>query len=226
MKLNWSAAGSYGGGYNGIVSYNNKNLIYLSAINHKGNQVLQSNRQFPGKFIDDSWKSHKAHMITKIDFQANEWHVCLSNPKHGWSQRYITDPAFPLSRIERAWDEGYRIIDADRGNGLWAFAMNRPDESYTIVDQYMQVFYAFPEQKIKELWQMNFVVSTLKFVGDKWLLVMSRYKNRTEKNFEQRIMVENSLPLDSIAAYERNDFIIHSITYGRGQWVVILNREL
>ncbi|MEP1781658.1 tetratricopeptide repeat protein, partial [Reichenbachiella sp.] len=221
--------------YQGITKYHNK--YYVLAGGHEVKNLNYYQKYHIDKNPRDAWEQFLNHhnyvydqvFLERIDYVGDKWQfISSAHSSHDHGCQIIIDDKFPKDKILKAWSDKMKIMDIDHGEGSWVVTLRNDCVSHSwfpyIKQQFVQITYEFPEELIKTYWKRGYFISKLKFVGDKWLLLMEEYKWNTNVK-EQRVLVENFFPTDRAYEHEQIGYDLQSISHGRGLWAVVVTKK-
>ncbi|PIQ48235.1 MAG: hypothetical protein COW03_11315 [Cytophagales bacterium CG12_big_fil_rev_8_21_14_0_65_40_12] len=207
--------------YKDAVNYMNKWYAIMAVDDAINLQSWFKYSDFPGEKIKEKWDAE--YRISNVDSFEGQWIVIMDKKENAPMQRWQTRVDFPTKEIDDNAKEGYMIQDVTYNEtaGLWALISTKGD--WQNQNWFTKEHWADLKDEIKTYWDKNYYISTLKYVHDRWVLVMTEYK--TNPGIRQRWNSSASFLKEKIGDNEKEGFRLKELTYGEGLWISVMNAK-
>jgi hypothetical protein len=82
---------------------------------------------------------------------------------------------------------------------------------------------AYPKKDISELWNALFVITTCKFLKDKWVTILHKYEDDVQV-LTQSQGYKTTFPLEEFIQFESMGYSLWSADFDGMYWAYIMNR--
>lgn len=130
---------------------------------------------------------------------------------------YMASDSFPSDKIDKWWNDGYKIITVGYGNGSWVVVMSEKS-SYTSQSWWMRE--NFPDDCIKEGWDNGYDITELMYGNGVWVLIMSKNSGFTDQIWRTR----GEFPEEAIQEGWDNGYHITHLAYGENRWALVMSK--
>lgn len=160
--------------------------------------------------------------LNSINYYGNEWIALQDSNDIRTKQSIRNTPKLDINDINLRKAKGMVIKDLTFSNGQW-YILEETAEAAKVNDQIVLETDAFPQEDIGQLWDNLFVVTTCKFVNNKWITVLHKY-NKDVTVVIQRNGYKSTFPLNEFINLESNGFSLSTADFDGMYWVYIMNQ--
>ncbi|MFT6827522.1 MAG: hypothetical protein ACI9Z3_000805 [Roseivirga sp.] len=207
--------------YKDAVNYMNKWYAIMAVDESINLQSWMKYDDFPGDKIKEKWEAE--YRISNIDSFEGQWVIIMDKKDNAPMQRWQTRVEFPTKEIDDNAKESYMIQDVTYNEtaGLWALISAQGD--WKNQQWFTKTDWNDLKDEIKTYWDKDYYISTLKYVHDRWVLVMTQYN--TSPGIRQRWNSSASFLKEKIGDNEKEGFRLKELTYGVGLWISVMNAK-
>jgi hypothetical protein len=163
-----------------------------------------------------------AGYIISLDYCKDRF-ICLiaDTPVTGGQQieRYAD---LDLNRFNLKKAVGTVLMDLSWDGKNW-IAVEQAAKTARVRDQLILVTDAYPKKDISELWNALFVVTTCKFIKDKWVTILHKYEDDVQV-LTQSQGYKTTFPLEEFIQFEAMGYTLWSADFDGAYWAYIMNR--
>lgn len=163
-----------------------------------------------------------AGYIISLDFCKDRF-ICLvaDTPVTGGQQmEKYTDLDLNAFNLKKA--RGTVLMDLGWDGKNW-ITIEQAASSARVRDQLIMVTDAYPKKDISELWNALFVITTCKFLKDKWVTILHKYEDDVQV-LTQSQGYKTTFPLEEFIQFESMGYSLWSADFDGMYWAYIMNR--